>query len=290
MIAAAAEAQTFPNGMLWFSFIASLTLTLAAATEVILRLTRRPTLSVLLTRDVFFRILESGESIYANAIIVSYGSGALIQNVTASLKKEDGATKEFKLRVAQVGEKARMQDGTHKYSFHSTSPLAFIPPGNPQRQAFVCEYEDYARETNDCFQRHLQGLFRITHEIRSASPPHSAPFDVYTSEAKKLASKSTADIMDNIQIEKGEYSLTISIEYSHESGGLIKSRLRTASSTIKFCVEDYAKELIRNSLEVYLMNRNPQPDSQVFNPAPEYSPSKVREVTNWSNAETNGSQ
>jgi hypothetical protein len=147
--------------MIIFSFVASLFLILLKVLEGIFKAFRKSSLEVALTREVFFRIFESGESLYANAVLISHDVGALVRDIKVHLKKENGAIKDFELKIAQIGEKYRTSDGLYQFSFHSSSPLTFVPENSPQRQVYICEYESYSEATKVEFQKFQQKLFQI---------------------------------------------------------------------------------------------------------------------------------
>lgn len=273
------EPHSLPQWMLLFSFLASSILSILAIVEGVCRALRKATLDIALTREVFFRILESGESLYANAVLVAYDAGALIQTITASLTKRNGATKTFGLRVAQIGEKYRTPEGVYQFSFHSTSPLSFVPPGNPQRQVFVCEHESYASDTRQCFQRFQQALLKIKEEFSGLTNPDQS---ILVQQVQTAVEYAVTGIMDKVQIEPGKYTLTITTTYRQKGKFFPIAYRRTASSKVEFTVEDYARDFLRSSLREYLQGRARQVllDQQLTLPAPEYAPSNICEESN----------
>ena len=110
-----------PNGLpLWmavFAFVVSVFLAILKVIEWIMFFFKKSSLEIALTREVFFRILEKGESLYVNAVLIAYDKGTLITDVKATLKKINGATKEYELRVSDIGEKFRNPEGLPNYYF-----------------------------------------------------------------------------------------------------------------------------------------------------------------------------
>jgi len=275
------EPSSLPNWMIIFAFIASLVLTILKIVEGILSAMRKSTLEVALTREVFFRIFETGEALYANAVLVAYGVGALIKDIKASLKKEDGATKEFALRVAQIGEKFRSTEGLYQFSFYSSSPLVFIPENNPQRQVYICEHSAYADATKEEFQRFQQALFQIKGKYSPLPPADETQAARLVAEIKEVTAGACMNIMDKIQIEPGKYTLSLTVTYRQKGKYLPISVTKTATSGIQFVVEDYARDFMRNSLNQYLEHRSLQLliDKTGVLPLPEYAPTKVVELS-----------
>jgi len=274
------EPYSLPDWMIIFAFIASLVLTILKIGEGILSAVRKSTLEVALTREVFFRIFDTGEALYTNAVLVAYGVGALIKDIRASLKKEDGATKEFALRVAQIGEKFRSAEGFYQFSFYSSSPLAFIPENNPQRQVYICEHSSYSDATKQEFQRFQQALFQIKEKYNPLPNDDAAQALQLVSEIKEIVAAACTSIMDKIQLEPGRYVLSLTVTYRQKGRYLPISLTKTAQSAIQFVVEGYAREFLRSSLSEYLQRKSVQfllnqTDSLR---APEYSPTNVVEL------------
>jgi hypothetical protein len=88
--------------MLKFAFWASLFLTVLKAIELLIRLTRKPSLDLRLTRDIFFRIGDLGEVLFCNATFLARNGPILICDARAELRKTDQAQKAFPLTMGKV--------------------------------------------------------------------------------------------------------------------------------------------------------------------------------------------
>lgn len=281
MSAPTPESQNLPAWMIIFAFVASLLWTILKIMEGVFKAFRKSNLEIALTREVFFRIFESGESLYANAVLIAYDVGALIKDIKASLKKENGSTKEFSLKVAKIGEKYRTSEGLYQFSFHSSSPLAFIPENNPQRQVYICEHESYAEATKQEFQKFQQALFELKEKYSGLSNEIN---DTITgqiiSESNAAINTACTNIMDKIQIEPGTYTLSVTVIYRQKGKYIPIFVTKKAESKIQFVVEDYARNFMRYTLNEYLKRRVYQflSDKSDFISAPEYSPSNVKEL------------
>lgn len=277
----APEPSNLPNWMIIFAFIASLVLTILKIIENIFKAARKSNLEIILTREVFFRIFETGEALYVNAVLIAYDVGALIKNIKASLKKEDGATKEFTLKVAQIGEKYRSSEGLYQFSFHSSSPLTFIPENNPQRQVYICEHVSYAEDTKQEFQRFQQELFQLKDKYSSISNTDEVQTAQLSSDIKDAINVACTNIMDKIQIEPGKYTLSLTVTYRQKWKYLPVFITKTAKSGIQFVVETYARDFMRYSLNEYLQRKLYQvlSNQKEMIAAPEYSPSNIIELS-----------
>lgn len=275
------DPQVLPYWMILFAFVASLLLTILKVLEGIFTAFRKSTLDIVLTREVFFRIFETGESLYSNAVLIAYDSGALIKDITANLKKENGATKEFTLRVAQIGEKYRTADGLYQFSFHSSSPLSFIPENVPQRQVYICEHSSYAEATRKEFQQFQQKLFQFKERSLGITNAEHAKSTQLLSDINTAINEACSNIMDKIQIEPGRYSLTLSVTYRQKWKFIPAFITKKTESKVQFEVEEYARDFMRYSLKEYLKKKTYQflADKNEAIAAPEYSPSNVIELS-----------
>ncbi|HBG93210.1 MAG: hypothetical protein A2X54_02335 [Nitrospirae bacterium GWF2_44_13] len=274
--------QNLPNWMIIFAFVASLLLTIFKFLEGIFKAFRKSTLEIVLTREVFFRILETGESLYSNAVLVAHDTGALIKDIQATLTKENGSTKNFVLRVAQIGEKYRTADGLYQFSFHSSSPLTFVPENVPQRQVYICEHLSYAEATRQEFQKFQQKLFKFKERFNNfLDTDDQAVSKQYIADTTSAINDACTNIMDKIQIEPGEYTLTLSVTYRQKLKYIPAFTTKKAESKVQFVVENYARDTMRYSLNEYLRTKLYQfiADKNETITLPEYSPSNVIELS-----------
>jgi len=266
-----------PDWMILFAFIASLCLTVLIIIEIILRLLRKPAFDFRLTRDTFVRLIERGECIYAYGVLVSYDTGALIQSVEATLIKSDNPTKQFPLNIVSVGEKFRSNEGSALHYFHSSSPLAFIPDNRPQHIVYLCSQETYAEAIRNHFMEFTSRLYQIKEQNM---PVDDSNVDSVSSEIESVVHNSCSKIMEQIQIEPGEYTLTVGLKYRQKSAILRNFVKKTVTSSVQFTVDSNVKELLRfqlrKLLETQVLNfMTDQPPPMIY---PEYAPLNAKEV------------
>src|SRR6267143_1336631 len=92
---AASNPQTLALWMVYFAFWTSLILGLLKIIEFAVKATRFPRLDARLTSDVFFRLTDFGESLFCNAVLLSFNGPVLITNTRVTLTKTDSAVKVF---------------------------------------------------------------------------------------------------------------------------------------------------------------------------------------------------
>lgn len=276
-----------PNWTLLFALGASIVLTIIKIVEVLVKVFTKAKFEVRLTREVFFRLLNTGESIYIDTVLISNDKSCLIKDIKASLEKIDSPQKAFPLRLSQLGEKYRNYDGAVKFSFYSTSPLAFLPKNIPFRQIYIFEHESYADNTKTKFNNFHNSLLQLKSQIEEMLRDNPNLFqDINEDSAKgffedirNLVERTCNSILDDIQLEGGKYKLTASVTYQPKTRiGLINKK--NTSSSIEFTIEETAKEIFRNSLRAYLDNvvSNLLLQKDVTLNLPEYAPINIIEV------------
>jgi len=277
----------FPVWMLYFAFWTSLILTVLKVIELISKFLKRSSLEFRLTREVFLRILnDAGECLYAHGVLVSHYGGVLIEDAKVKLKKQNGATKEFPLKIIQFGEKKKT--GETGYVFNSTSALLFVPKDKPQNLLYLCHQSNYAFQAIEKYNQFVWALNSLKMESESRIPDLN-PEDEdgrlkilsdVIDRKKSLLNDALGKIMDLIQIEPGDYKLTITIHYKPRGTFSQSSGIKTVSSSIKFKIEDNVRDFIRwqiqRALDIIADNILLNKSEHV--PQPEYTPKDVEEL------------
>src|ERR1039458_8658004 len=119
----ASTSNSLPIWAQYFTLAATLVLSGLRAWEFF----RKPTLSVALTKDVFFRVIDFGEALFCNAILMAERGPVLVTHVSAVLKKTDQPLNTFPLDIIQFGEKVKTESLLAEHFFYTSSPLAHIP-------------------------------------------------------------------------------------------------------------------------------------------------------------------
>ena len=236
-IAQASDGGVFATWMLWFAFVASAALTLLKIGELILAATRRPKLEVRLTKEIEFRILDSGDSIFANAVLLAKNGPLLITDASMVLSKIDGARKQYPLEIIRFGEKVTGAGPIADNSFVTTSPLCAHS-----------EYKDkYLKLVNDFYSWAWEKKTELGElDLDALSGDEAqAILTKWRSDMKESASL----FMDEVQIEGGRYRLTLTIG-SKGLGRFAKNVQQ--SSSIEFSIGSDVRERFRAQLPATL--------------------------------------
>lgn len=276
----APDPTSFPTWMLWFAFIASGVLTIVKIVESLFVAANRPKLEVRLTKEIEFRVLGSGDSIFANAVLLARNGPLLISDTTMILSKIDGAQKQYPLEIVRFGEKVRSTGPIADNHFFTTSPLSFLPADVPQRVLYLSSHQEYKDTCNTLFNDFYDWAWQKKAELADVDTKALAPNDAteLLTDVRSEIKEQVSVFMDELQIEPGKYRLTLTVK---SKGVGAFSRETEQSSSIEFSVSKDVRERFRaqlpTTMEVLLGNilAPNQARTPIY---PSYEPSDVSEV------------
>jgi hypothetical protein len=262
--------------------IVGFAVTLVLATIKILDFSNRPKLNVHLTKDVFFRLIDSGEALFCNVVLLASNGPVLIRTVQLMLKrvddagKSDKAEKRFPLEVTQFGEKVRGTQVTADNHFFGSSPLLYLGPSTPYRAVYLClhpEYRDGQQRAVDQFVLDLQ-------KFRDENQNSTSDKEKLLAEFHALIERHYHSMTSLIQLESGHYELELKVSYQSLGMKLLTSQ-KTVSSSITFEVEAGLIEAWKSSLKSSLQLRGQQfIENLTANfPYPTLEPRRVEELS-----------
>jgi hypothetical protein len=238
--------QNLPLPMQYFAFFASLVLAFIKVWDW----ASPAELHVRVTRDLFFRLIESGEALFCNAILLARNRPVLIRSVQAELHKLNAPKKSFPLDIVQFGEKTKNQGVIADHFFYTSSPLAHVPASVPQRTVYFCiqpSYRETLRKQVDSFQRGVLAVKeRIIREQTTVSD-----VEVLT-ELMRLVDAHAPTIMEAVQIEEGDYELRLKVEYEDTTRRLFRVK-KDAFSAVEFSMGPDVRDVIRANLRHTLL-------------------------------------
>jgi hypothetical protein len=244
---------------------------------------RGNSLSIRLTKEVFSRVSDHGETWFLNAVFVAHDSPAMVKGISAKLFKIDGATKQFQLEMQRLGEKFRDNNAFPNFFFYSTSPILCIQPNSPQRLVFLMSVKDYQDKLLNAFQEFdfmVQKHFdENTKDWNGATPSPELVAEV-ASKAKLIHDEHEKKIIGSIQIEPGEYEIEVEVEYQQKGVFFPVFKDYTSNSKISFKVPKNAREIlevkIRECLRTILANRVHGQNQPLL--YPEVTPTDIKEL------------
>jgi len=276
---------SMPQWLLILSVFIGLGAGIAVVIDLVLRLWKTPSLKLILTNELFFRLLQSGECLYINAILIAYDYGVLVENVIATLEKtETTANKILGLHIQQIGEKQRLERAGHEFYFYSDSPVCFVADNNVLRIVYLCTYKAYEEKTRQSFISFFNELSLISEKVKSFPIPWSEEVErEMISEASGIVEKYIVAIMEDVQIEDGDYRLSLEISYRQRRNILPLYVMKIAKAEpLTFKIDRTARETLRNQLKrhlegiafIQITGKAPP----IPTPAPEYRPLDIKEA------------
>jgi hypothetical protein len=277
---AAMDTQALAPWMLLFAFWASLVLTILKIGELIIAAIRRPRLDLHLTQDVSFRLIDLGECLFCNSVLLAWNGPVVIVDSIVKLEKTDSPTKTFPLKILLVGEKVKSTGPLSEHFFHSSSPISHVAESDPQRVLYLCvqeKYQDQSRRLVQDFQRKVSDYKQEL--VGLAGTGTENPSDASQALARRvnqIVNEALPLMMEVVQLEPGQYRLTLEMQFKNP-----KSRFRSISksrSAIAFTVVPEVREVLRATLRqtLFVTATNLIFDRQAPVLYPEYIPNQIQ--------------
>lgn len=201
-----------------------------------------PKLYVRLTRDMFFRLIEDGETLFCHAVLLARNGPVLIRDIDLTLKRKGNrarAEKLFPIQILRFGEKVKGPALTAEHHFFSSSPLLYLPENQPLRAVYLGvqrEYHPRQRRAVENFAARIIALKSNYSQI-STQAIDAETADRVLQELDEIINDSYREMVGLIQLEAGEYEVSIEVRYENPGSRLWK-KLESSNSTITFAVEE----------------------------------------------------
>jgi hypothetical protein len=277
---AATDTQAVAPWMLLFAFWASLALTLLKIGELIIAGFRRPRLDLRLTQDVLFRLIDPGECLFCNSVLLAWNGPVVIVDATLKLEKTDSPTKSFPLKVIQVGEKVKSTGPLAEHFFHGSSPIAHVAESDPQRVLYLCVQEKYQDQSRRLVQDFQKKVLDYKQElIGVASTGAKSPSEIsqeFPRRVSQIVDETLPLMIDVVQLEPGEYRLSLEVWFKNPKSRL--KRISKSLSAITFAVASDVREALKTALRQTLLvtASNLILDKQDLVIYPQYIPNQIQ--------------
>jgi hypothetical protein len=281
--------QTLPNLPMWapyFAFYASFALVAFQLLKIVLPLFKGSKAEFRITRDIFFRLTTDGEVLFCNGVLVSHKGAILQKEIKVKLVKNDSVKKEFPFEVLNFGTPVKGAGVLAEFFFYTASALSYIPENAPLRNIYYCVNREYSEKIRNLFNKYREMLLS-NKQLIEKSKKHTEVTGQPLPDAKSFIDslpgfidKFTNDIMENYQLEKGSYKLSVDIVYEQKNSPLPRFWDKSVKSSIIFDVKEDVKSLTRSQLFNLLqaMAWNVLGDrNQILN-FPEYKPFNIKEL------------
>ena len=233
-----------------------------------------------LSRDCFYRIVDSGECLFINGSLIAETSPALIHSVEVSLQRSGTSMKDYPLRIIRFGTLVQRFTLEPQHFFYSTSPYKYLAIDEVFIPLWMASITEYMKDIETLFREYDGKVVEIKNKNSAAvTKKEDGTFD-YIQELKDLVIKYHDKIANKVQIEGGEYTLTSTVEYQPLGGYFSRKNKKKSKSALKFTVENEAKELLLNNLRIHLYHRAVAHciDPNFNLKFPEYLPRDIEEI------------
>lgn len=278
--------QQLPNLPHWapyFAFYASLFLSCLTIIGILYALLKASKVEFYLTKEIFFRLSSDGEVLFCNGVLVAHRGNVLQKKVDITLKRVDAVEKTFPLEVLNFGTPVKGSGALPDFFFYTASPLAFIQENIPERNIYYCvnrEYSERIRKVFDDFRERItinKPLIDSSRDLPEEQRPQEA--NEFVKGIPTFIEQIANDIMQQFQLEKGDYKLTAQLTYRQKNSPIPRLWDKSVQSSITFSITDDVKKIIKGQLTLFLSTiawniLSGQNQPVVF---PEYKPYNIKE-------------
>lgn len=234
-------------------------------------------LKFFVTKYFFIRVAPFGEALYAHTVSMTLNDNALIKNAYAELVKTSGAVKKYNLETQMVC-KVASEGLVGDYNILSSSPLEIFEKEKSNSRVYVFvinEYKEKIKEISSSLENYILNQKRL---MATTNPSEDKKKEMFH-DLIRFQIESTNQIYDCLQIEEGEYELTMYIEYEKKIACLNCKWTSKAKSKLKFNVDSSYKKSMRDKILKYMQDASIQliGNSQVTTPLPHYIPYDITE-------------
>jgi hypothetical protein len=274
------RAPVASTGLPLWAQLSNLAITLLLAVLRAVEFLRRGTLEVRITRDCFFRLTDFGEALFVHGVLLARNGPVLIQDVAVTLKRlaprgTTVAEKSFPLTIISHGEKVKGPAFRAEHHFYGMSPLLYVAGPSTLRPVYHCQHAEYK-------DRQRQAVLDFEQELRQYRQKFNTVVQTETQLLKDLdviIKPHYNKMCGLIQLESGQYELSLSIKYE-KCGSIVWRRHATTESYIYFAVDEAGLKAYKDAL-LYTLNAQAGnilrgTDSRVD--YPEYSPRDFKEA------------
>lgn len=282
-----------PKWLINLGTITALVLAVLQVLKIIFKVLEAPYLEVKLTKEVFFRLLMVGESIFANLILLARLGNIEVRDVNFTLTKTDGQSKSLKVLPRYIGKKiVDPNDNFAKNHFFSSTPLNFISPNKVERQIYISIVDQYNEKIEKKYKEYQNELEKHRAYFTSSDFLNKEEEDqqaernrIVINQLLPLIQDTKSELFKLVQLEKGEYKLEVFVKYKAvtKSSGIWykfrKPKLKTSTHFITFNVGEF-EDKFKNDIFFLLIGeaRNTLfPENSAELNYPSYSPEKIIE-------------
>lgn len=205
-----------------------------------------------LTKDCFYRLVEQGEAVFCRATVLARRGPVLIRGVRVTLAKQDGAKKAFPLEVNQFGTLVTKADKlVQEHNYYGRSTLHYLPEDKPERLVYFCLHREEYRTPQSTVVENFKVAMKQAKEGLIPEAPVEGPLSETQNQiVRALVQSHIAAVMGSLQLEQGQYELSIALDYESTNARFRRFRkLKTSKASLTFTIpQDFTRNM-RSSVE-----------------------------------------
>jgi hypothetical protein len=242
-----------------------------------------PKLEIRLTKEVFFRLIEDGETIFTNAVFIARHGPIEITNVRFRLARISGSQKVYTFSPKNIGNKVANPPSPYAANnFWTKSCKMFLVENVPTHILFLSALEEYSTAfknvTEDFSTKVTNYQADLQTKLSEIQENEQEYLQKINNELSSIETEACTSLIKFVQLEPGTYELIAEVQYSRIGVKILKSNAETTSkitfSVDNAFVESYKRQLIRfleTASRNIVFNRT---DNYTY---PEYQPNDIVE-------------
>jgi len=246
--------EHLPAVAAWVGFALSITLAVVRLIEWWSASHVKARLSCSLTSDCFVRMTDAGEIIFTNVILSSSNRPAFLVGVDAVLTRVGMATKAFPLVLVRYGEPKDRGGPINDHFFFSSSPQDIVSPGEAARRVFMFSVElsrnEIARVCDEFSRSSADLALKVKQSVGLAD---DSAQKALLGEVQSAAREFSVGYMNAVQLEHGQYSLSLVIRY-RDVEGYGSREVRECGTRLTMETQANLKAVASKQLELFGMS------------------------------------
>lgn len=265
---------------------------LFGAIEFFYNILKKAKINLIITNDIFFRIINEGESLFA--IIIIIGENKLVRIVDLNVNLENNKdNRKITFKIKRVGKNRETDSPFQDFSFYSTSVYDFISPNESKTLVLHAVENDKSTEINKAFLKFDSEVITLLKEvtniklIQEGKEKNDKQRELFQN-LNKLREDCLTTILQNIKIVDGKYTLTVKLQYRSLGGNgfwFLKRLYQQKTCCVlekKLLTIENSSEKIKNGLNILLWENASNllgfPIQKLL--WPQINPSEVEDITN----------
>ncbi|TAJ16356.1 MAG: hypothetical protein EPO68_11250 [Planctomycetota bacterium] len=175
-------------------------------------------LSASATADCFYRLTDSGETLFVNLVVSPHERPAFVTEIRAHLCRTGVTKKDMPLDLVRYGEPADRGNPINDHYFFSASPIDILQTGTAARRVLMMVISEYRTEMEQIARELQARAFALAGEARVAMNGDEQARKDVVEKIEACATEYTSKYMNKIQFDDGDYELEVLLKFRDVEG------------------------------------------------------------------------